>query len=363
MLIIERRKTMKKILAMLLTLAMIFALCACGDSGSTNTPAPANEGTTEKAPAESSAPAEPEFILKIGHDQGEAHPYQNFAVAFKESLEEASNGRIQVDIYGAGVLGTETEMTQSLQLGTLDFLISTTANSSVIIPELGVLGMPFLYQSTEHGRAVCTDPDILSYWQDIVDNSNTGIVLLNIACSGWRNLYANYPINTLDDIVGKNVRTQSSEIETKMWKQLGANPVNMSFGEIYTSFETGLIDAAENCPTSYYTNAHHEVAPYYINSQHTLMIHPIMASQQIMDKLDDDLKAAVYEAAQVASDELFEAQMSADEMYLQKAIEEGVTYIEDFDMSPAYEACAPLHREFAESLGQSEALDAILALA
>lgn len=254
-------------------------------------------------------------------------------------------------------------MTQSLQLGTLDFLVSTTANSSVIIPELGVLGMPFLYQSTEHGRAVCTDPDILSYWQNIVDNSGTGIVLLKIACSGWRNLYATYPINTLDDIVGKNVRTQSSEIETKMWKQLGANPVNMSFGEIYTSFETNLIVAAENCPTSYYTNAHNEVAPYYINSKHTLMIHPIMASKMTMDKLDDDLKAVIYDAASVASDALFEAQMSADDMYLQKAIEDGVTYIEDFDMSPAYAACAPLHKEFADSLGQGAALDAILALA
>lgn len=335
---------MRKALAIILTLAMVFSLCA-----------------TEAFATSTSA--EPEFVFKIGHDQGESHPYQNFAVAFKEAVEEGSNGRIQVDIYNSGVLGTETEMTQSLQLGTLDFLVSTTANSSVIIPELGVLGMPFLYQSTEHGRAVCTDPDILEYWQNIVDNSGNGIVLLKVACSGWRNLYATYPIYTLDDIVGKNVRTQASEIETKMWKQLGANPVNMSFGEIYTSFETNLIVAAENCPTSYYTNAHHEVAPYYINSQHTLMIHPIMASEMTMNKLDDELKEVVYKAAEVAADALFEAQMSADDMYLQKAIEEGVTYIEEFDMSPAYEACSPLHKEFADSLNQGAALDAILALA
>ncbi len=354
---------MKKILAIILTLAMVFALCACSSSGEPETGTVPADQTEDGTQDSGDSAAEPEFILKIGHDQGEAHPYQNFAVAFKDYLEEATDGRIQVDIYSSAVLGTETEMTQSLQLGTLDFLVSTTANSSVIIPELGVLGMPFLYQSTDHGRAVCTDPEILSYWQGIVNDSNTGIVLLNLACSGWRNLYASYPINTLDDIVGKNIRTQASEIETKMWKQLGANPVNMSFGEIYTSFETNLIVAAENCATSYYTNAHYEVAPYYINTQHTLMIHPIMASQQTMDKLDDDLKASVYEAAKVASDALFTAQMEADEMYLQKAIDEGVTYIEDFDMSPAYESCSPLHKEFAESMGQVEALDAILALA
>lgn len=354
---------MKKILAIILTLAMVFALCACSSSEEPETGTVPADQTEDGTQDSGDSAAEPEFILKIGHDQGEAHPYQNFAVAFKDYLEEATDGRIQVDIYSSAVLGTETEMTQSLQLGTLDFLVSTTANSSVIIPELGVLGMPFLYQSTDHGRAVCTDPEILSYWQGIVNDSNTGIVLLNLACSGWRNLYASYPINTLDDIVGKNIRTQASEIETKMWKQLGANPVNMSFGEIYTSFETNLIVAAENCATSYYTNAHYEVAPYYINTQHTLMIHPIMASQQTMDKLDDDLKASVYEAAKVASDALFTAQMEADEMYLQKAIDEGVTYIEDFDMSPAYESCSPLHKEFAESMGQVEALDAILALA
>lgn len=346
---------MKKILAIILALAMIFALCACG-STTASAPAPAAAPTGDAA-------ASPEFVFKIGHDQGEAHPYQNFTVAFKEYVEEHSNGRIQVDIYNSGVLGTETEMTQSLQLGTLDFLVSTTANSSVIIPELGVLGMPFLYQSTEHGKAVCHDDDILAYWQNIVDNSGTGIDLLKVACSGWRNLYANYPILTLDDIVGKNVRTQASEIETKMWKQLGANPVTMSFGEIYTSFETNLIVAAENCATSYYTNAHYEVAPYFIKSEHTLMIHPILASEMTMNKLDDELKAVVYDAAEYAADVLFEAQMSADEANLQKAIEAGTTYIEDFDMTPAYETCAPLHKEFAASLGQEAALDAILALA
>ena len=351
---------MKKVFAMLLVLAMVFSLCACGGSEETAAPAaPAAPAEDAAAPAATG----PEFVLKIGHDQGEAHPYQNCAVAFKEYVEEASGGRIEVEIYGGGVLGTETEMTQSLQLGTLDFVISTTANSSVIIPELGVLGMPFLYQSTDHGRAVCTDDDILAYWQNIVDESNTGIVLLSIAASGWRNLYANYPINTLDDIVGKNIRTQSSEIETKMWKQLKANPVNMSFGEIYTSFETNLIVGAENCSTSYYTNAHHEVAPYYINSQHTLMIHPIMASEMTMNKLDDELKAIVYEAGKVCSDAIFEAQMEADDKYLQEAIADGVTYIEEFDMGPAYEACAPLHQEFAASLGQTDALNAILALA
>ena len=355
---------MKRTLAIILALAMVFCLCACG-AAEKPASAPA-AAPAEKAPAQEAAPAAPagpEFVFKIGHDQGEAHPYQNFCVAFKDYVEKESGGRVQVDIYNSGVLGTETEMTQSLQLGTLDFLVSTTANSSVIIPELGVLGMPFLYQSTDHGRAVCTDDAILEYWQNIVDNSGSGIILLKIACSGWRNLYANYAINTLDDIVGKNIRTQSSEIETKMWKQLGANPVNMSFGEIYTSFETNLIVGAENCPTSYYTNAHNEVAPYYINSQHTLMIHPIMASEMTMNKLDDELTAIVYEAGAVAADALFDAQMSADDAYLQKAIEDGVTYIEDFDMGPAYEACAPLHEEFAASLNQVDALKAILALA
>ncbi|WP_066454387.1 TRAP transporter substrate-binding protein [Anaerotruncus rubiinfantis] len=353
---------MKKKIAFLLAFAMLLTLCAC--SGGSAAPSSSASGGAAPSAGGEPAAASPEFTLKIGHDQGESHPYENFAQAFKQAVETNSNGRIQVDIFNSAVLGTETEMTESLRLGTLDFLISTTSNSSSIIPELGILGMPFLYQSTEHAVAVCNDEKILDYWQDLVKNSNTNITLLNIAASGWRNIYSTFAINSLDDIKGINLRCQAAEIETNMWKTLGANPVTMSFGEIYTSFETNLIVAAENCATSYYTNAHYEVAPYFVKTQHTIMIHPIMASSQTMDKLDEELQQVVYDAAQTAADALFDAQMEKDEFYLQEAVsKQGVTYIEDFDMSPAYEACAPLHIDYAERLNQKEALDAILALA
>ncbi|NBI67176.1 TRAP transporter substrate-binding protein [Pseudoflavonifractor sp. 60] len=344
----------KKVFAMFLAAALLF-LVSC--SGSTN-------NSSASAPDPASAGGSPEFVLKIGHDQGESHPYENFAQAFKSYVEEKSNGRIQVDIFNSAVLGSETEMTESLRLGTLDFLVSTTSNSSSLIPEIGILGMPFLYRSTEHALAVCNDPDILAYWQDIVDNSNTNITLLNIAPSGWRNIYATKAIETLDDIKGMNLRCQPAEIETNMWKTLGANPVTMSFGEIYTSFETNLIAAAENCATSYYTNAHYEVAPYFVKTQHTIMIHPIMASTSTMDKLDDDLKQIVYDAAKAGAEALFEAQTQKDEQYLQQAInEQGVTYIDNFDMSPAYDICSSLHTEYARQLGQTEMLNTILSMA
>lgn len=358
---------MKKKMALILAALLCLSLCACAQSGTSGTSADTDTDTASPSSSNEvsgDTAAEPEFVFKIGHDQGEDHPYENFAQAFKAYVEEHSDGRIQVDIYNSAVLGSETEMTESLRLGTLDFLISTTSNSSSIIPEIGVLGMPFLYQSTEHAVAVCTDEDIQAYWQELVANSGTGITLLDIAASGWRNIYSANPLHSLDDIQGINLRCQSAEIETNMWKTLGANPVTMSFGEIYTSFETNLIVAAENCATSYYTNAHYEVAPYFIKTQHTMMIHPIMASTATMDKLDADLQQVIYDAAQVASDALFEAQTEKDEGYLQKAIDEqGVTYIEDFDMGPAYDICAPLHDAYAEQLNQQEALEAIRALA
>lgn len=351
----------KKALAMILALAATLSLAACsggsGTGGSNSAGGAGNNGG-------GNAGGNPEFVLKIGHDQSESHPYENFAQAFKSYVEEKSNGRIQIDIFNSAVLGSETEMTESLRLGTLDFLVSTTSNSSSLIPEIGILGMPFLYRSTEHALAVCNDADILAYWQDVVDNSGSNITLLNIAPSGWRNIYSTKAVASLDDIKGMNLRCQPAEIETNMWKTLGANPVTMTFGEIYTSFETNLIAAAENCSTSYYTNAHYEVAPYFVKTQHTIMIHPIMASTSTMDKLDDELKQVVYDAAKVGAEALFSAQTEKDEQYLQQAIEEqGVTYIEDFDMSPAYEICSPLHTAYAEQLNQVEMLNTILGLA
>ncbi|HWQ79185.1 MAG TPA: TRAP transporter substrate-binding protein [Anaerovoracaceae bacterium] len=349
----KMRKRLSIILALTLAFVMIVSLAGCGDSGSTQAPDTESDGAAQST--------EPEFVLKIGHDMPETHPYHNFCLAFKEEVEKNSNGRIQIDIFSNAVLGSEVEMTEGLRLGTLDFLVSTTANSSSLIPKLGVLGMPFLYQSVDHAVAVTHDPDILVYWQDVVKDADVGITLLNIAASGWRNIYSTFPVTKLEDLKGVNLRCQAAEIEAKIWTALGCNTVTMPISEVYTSFQTGLIDAAENCATSYVTNAHNEVAPYFSQTEHTLMIHPILASNQALEKLDGDLQKVVYDAAATASDALFDAQQKLDAENLQKAIDGGVTYTENVDMSAAYQTAAEYHKQFAADLGASDGLDAIMA--
>jgi len=247
-----------------------------------------------------------------------------------------------------------------VRIGTLDFLISTTGNSSSLLPRVGIMGMPFMYESGAHALAVSKDAELLKYYQDIVHKADVGIELLAFAASGLRNVYSTVPITSLADLKGLKIRTP---IEVEVWKALGAIPTSMPFAEIYTALQTGLVKAAENCPTSYVINKHNEAAPYYVKTENSWMMHPILASDRALKKVDDATRKVFYDAAKVASQAIYDAQQVSDDKYLAEGIKAGVKYTAVIDRKPFMAIVIPIQDKVAKDLGTEVALSRVRALA
>ncbi len=304
-----------------------------------------------------------EVTYKIGHDMPENHPYHNFSVAFAEEVAKNTNGRIQVDVFPGAVLGTEMAMTDSLRMGTLDFLISTTGNSSSLLPRMGLMGMPFLYENAQHVLAVGADQDLLKYFQKIVNDADVDVELLAFCGSAPRHIYSTVSIKKLEDVKGLKMRTQTSPIEVECWTALGAIPTSMPISEVYTALETNLVSAAENNPTSYVVNKHNEVAPYYVRTEHTWMMHPILAAKSTMDAVSDADRKAIIDAIAVAGKAMYEAHLVMDKANLEEGIAGGVVYTDAIDREPFKKIIIPIQDRVAKELDTVYALDRVRSLA
>jgi tripartite ATP-independent transporter DctP family solute receptor len=314
-----------------------------------------------QAPAQTASAAKPKFVFKIGHDQPESHPYHTYATVFAKLVNDKTNGEVKIDVYPGAQLGSEPSMTDSLRIGTLDFQITTTGNSSALLPRIGIVGMPFIYQSQDHVLKVVNDPKILAYYQDIVKKTDVGIELLTFAASGPRHIYSTQPVKSLADLKGLKIRTQPSPIEVKVFTALGAVPTTMPFSEIYTALQTKLITAAENCPTSYVLSKHNESAGYYARTEHTWMVHPILASSKTLAKLDEKSIQAIRAAAKEAAQPFFDKQLVSDTQYLQDAIKRGVVYTDKVDRKPFIDIVKPIQDQVAKDLNTVEGLAMIRA--
>ena len=311
--------------------------------------------------AESGAPAKAKFVFKIGHDQTETHPYNTFATVFAKLVNERTNGEVKIDVFPGGQLGTEPGMIDSLRIGTLDFQIVTVANTSALVPRMVVVSMPFMYENREHVLKVVNDQKILSYYQDIVKKTDVGLELLTFAAGGPRNVYSTRPINSLSDLKGMKFRCMQSSIEVQVWRALGTIPTSMPFGEIYTSLQTNLINAAENSPTSYVLNKHNEAARYYARTEHVWMVHPIFASSKTFAKLDDKTKQIINQAAKDAGHAFSEFELVADEETLRDGIKAGVIYNDKIDRKPFIDIVKPIQDQLAKDLDTVEGLEMIRA--
>lgn len=306
-----------------------------------------------------------DFNFKAGHDQPVGSSYDLMMKDFAKVVEEKSDGRIAISVYPAAQLGSELELTQGLRLGTVDFAAASVGNISSLMPKVGLMGAPYLFESIPHRQKVIAGgSEFYNLLSDYLDESRVGIKLLGITTAGVRSVYnSKKPINTLDDIKGMNIRTLTSEAQVKGWQNLGAIPTPIAFAELYSALQTGVVDAAENSPEFLYLMKHYEQAPYFSLTEHMMATGLFMGSARALGRLPDDLLEVVMEAGiEVAAREQ-EHDMEMSDDYMRKLEEEGVKINAIEDKGPWIEAAIPLHDQLAKDLKATEMLEVIRAAA
>ncbi len=262
-------------------------------------------------------------IIKLGHAQVVNHPVHEAMLFMAQQIEKKSNGKIKVKVYPNQQLGSERELLELLQIGSLGMTKVSAAALEGFAPTMQVFGMPYLFRDDEHQRKVLEGP---IGKQLLLDGEEFWLRGLCYYDAGKRSFYTkDKPVETPADLEGLKVRVMESVTASNMVKAFGSSPTPVSYGELYTALQQGIVDAAENNPPSLYTSKHYEVCKFYSLDEHTSLPDVVIISTKVWENLSEEEQQWVQEAADESATYEYElwAESSAESMReLEKA---GVT--------------------------------------
>jgi tripartite ATP-independent transporter DctP family solute receptor len=315
---------MKKTLALILALVMTLSLTACGGSGSSSDDSSSSD-TSSSSSSSDSASSSPAMNLTVAYADPETSVFGKGATAFAEKLSELSGGTMTCTMYPNGTLGSISEVAAMIQQGTCDVSPIVTSSLVDFCPELGVFDLPFLFEDYDDARTTIEGAagDYLAE-QMSAANMHVGSWMT----MGFRETTSSKPINSVADFKGIKIRTQSNEVHQAIFNTLGASATVISFSELYTAMEQHTVDAQENPYVNIQSNAYYEVQDYLIETNHVFQLAALLVSNSTYNKMTDEQKAWVDEAAAYAADVEWEATETDNEAAKQACIDAGMNFVE-----------------------------------
>ena len=238
-------------------------------------------------------------IVRISHAQSEEHPEHLGLLAFKEYIEENLGDKYEVQIYPNELLGAAQKAIELTQTGAIDFVVAGTANLETFDKTYEIFSMPYLFDSEQVYKDFMNDENYMDQVYEATDES--GLRVMTWYNAGTRNFYAKKPIHTPDDLKGLKIRVQQSPASVNMVKAFGAAASPMSFGEVYTAIQQGVIDGAENNELALTNNKHGEVAKYFSYDMHQTVPDMLIANRNFINGLSEDELEIFKEAARISS--------------------------------------------------------------
>ncbi len=283
-----------------------------------------------------------DVVLKAGHSQNAGQPMDLGLQMMAEHLETATNGKATIEIFPNMQLGGEVEMIKQVLTGSLDITSPSNAPLTNFVPELKIFDMPFLFRDEDHMIAVLRGP-VLQEINAIV--SKRGIRLLGVYNVGVRHIMSKTPVNSFADLGGLKIRTMQSKYHMAAFNAFGANATPISYAELYSSLQTGVVDGAEAANTNYFEKKFYEVAPYWSQVGWTILTAPIIMSEKKFASLPADVRSALLEGGRKAAVWEQDHYAAGDRERLEDLKKAGVT-ITALDPQPFREAAAKVYDEF-----------------
>ncbi|MCG8369341.1 MAG: TRAP transporter substrate-binding protein [Proteobacteria bacterium] len=306
------------------------------------------------------APSSAETPFRVADAQPADYPTVLALEYMAERARSLSGGRLTFRIYPARQLGEEKDTILATIFGAIDINRVSSAPLGTMVPELQILGLPYLFADQDHFRRVIDGDigaDILAFLEP------HGMIGLAYFDAGARSFYSTRPVRTLEDFRGLKIRVQNTPLYVDMVEHLGGNATPMSFGQVYESLLTGVIDGAENNWPSYITTRHFEAAPYYTLDRHTMVPEVVMMSKKRWDELDAGQQGILRTTAREAAlhmRQLWDARVAEARV---AASEAGVTVIEDVDQRQFAAAAKGLLEPFMQNPVHAKLIERIRAAA
>lgn len=290
--------------------------------------------------------------LRYAHSNVPIYFYHTAGQAFAEEIEKSTNGTVKIKLYPQGQLGGERDVTEGLQLGTIDFQASSIGVTGTFIPSIQILNLPFLFNGPKHWMAVMNGPvgtELLSKAQQ--EGEPVGLKVLAIAAPDFRLPMNNVrPIRKMEDFKGLKMRTMQVPEHMEAYKALGADAVPLPFGELYTALQTKVVDGNENGPLALLGNRFYEVQKY-------LTLLPVVSnggillmSKKTFDKMSKNQQEAVLKAVETWKRVMDRDALEKGGAAIEEMKAKGVVVTTVSDLTPFIASTTPVYENFLKKL-------------
>ncbi|MGA1237014.1 MAG: TRAP transporter substrate-binding protein [Limisphaerales bacterium] len=284
--------------------------------------------------------------LRLGHSLNTEHPVHVAMEALAREVHERSQGRLQIQLYPNSQLGSEREMIELTQLGAIDMVKTSTSPLEGFAPVMGVFSIPYVFRNEQHFWNVIEGPIGQNLLLSTTNQLLRGLCYYD---AGSRSFYSKTkPILAPADLQGLKIRVQNSRTAIDMVKAMGGSPTPISFGELYTALDQGVVDGAENNPPSFLTSRHYEVCQHYTLDEHTRVPDILLIQTHAWNQLTPEHQQLLQSAANNSA--RFQRQLwkTKTAEALHTVQEAGVT-IHTPDITSFQQAAAPLHQAYQDS--------------
>jgi tripartite ATP-independent transporter DctP family solute receptor len=293
------------------------------------------------------AQAQQPIVIKLGNVQATGDIVQTGLKKFADLVGERTKSRIQVQIFPASQLGTEQELLEGVQLGTLHMFEGSTGSVGRFLPDLEAFAAPYIWRDADHMLKAVRGPIGQGLAERLVKAK--GMRVLDF---GW--LFGNRYLTTKskaiykpDDLKGMKIRVQPTAIYLETIKAMGANPTTMDFKEVYLGLQSGVIDGQENPPFVIFNNKLFEVQKYVMLTAHITQNQAIVINDKFYQGLSPEFRKILTEAAYEAGNFQNNLILKSEEEYLDKLKERGMSVIQP-DVKAFREATKDVHKRVSE---------------
>jgi tripartite ATP-independent transporter DctP family solute receptor len=260
-----------------------------------------------------------------------------------KKLEQATGGRLSVQMYASMQLGGEKEAIEQAQISAIQLARVSVGALGPVIDDLNVFNLPFLFRNTAHMQKVIDGPIGQELLDKVTSNPKAGLVGLCWMDAGARSLYdTRKPIKSIDDLKGLKVRVMGNPMFVDMMNALGGNGVAMGYDQVFSALQTGVVDGAENNPPSFVFDNHFQVAKFYTLTEHLIVPEILVFSRKTWDTLSKEDQELLRKVAHEAQAEERKLWIAYEGQAVDKARAAGIQFIEVADKAPFQAAVKPV---------------------
>jgi tripartite ATP-independent transporter DctP family solute receptor len=287
------------------------------------------------------------FTIKVASHQTSKSPHQWVIDEFKSRIEKATSGGIKVQVFSDGQLGNERENIEGVSLGSIQMCLADTGYVANLVPEYGLLTLPFIYRDYDHLNNVLKSDVVMDMDKLLIEKR--GLRALGWYPDGLRDFITKDPVVKLEDFSGMKLRAMESDVVIATINALGANATPIPWGEVYTSLQTNVVSGMESAPTSIKAMRFYEQAKHFTLTEHINLGVTLLIGEKYYAKLPADYQEKIV----TVMTEIVEEQKARTVEQMVKAVKEmensGVT-VHEIDKKPLVEAVQPVWKKFAGTI-------------